>query len=183
MPQHILFAGTSQSGKTTLARYFARKLRAANKRVVVYDPVGTATLGGDWGDGAEIYDDDYEFLSAVEDPTKIHDAHLFVDEADEIFAHSMRGNFWIAKKGRHYGLSVYAISQRPTMIHPTVRNQMTRGYIFRLALEDCKNIAADYGHSNVHKIQLLHGDFLSLRAGHPDITRGNVFKLMSESGV
>jgi hypothetical protein len=145
--------------------------------VIVYDPLGTGTLGGDWGKGAEIYDDPLLFLQDMENPGKIYNAHVFIDEADEIFSQEQKDNFWILKKGRHYGLSIWVITQRPKMVAPTVRNQCADAYLFRLAIQDVKEIAADFGHSNIHALELAHGDYIVLHSGHPEFERGSIHKL------
>lgn len=175
MASHTLIAGVSQSGKSTLARMFSRALLEHKKRVVVFDPtLFTATAGGDWGTGAEIYTDPAEFLDALEDPQKVSNAHVFIDEADEIFSHQQKENFWILKKGRHFGLSVWVITQRPKMVAPTVRNQCTRAFLFRLAIDDVKEIAADFGYDGLHKIPLDKGQYLELNSGSPEYKNGDL---------
>ena len=63
------------------------------------------------------------------------------------------------------------------MLAPTVRNQCGRAYVFRLAKDDLKEIGADFGFSDLQKINLDKGDFLLLNSGSAQYQKGNVFKL------
>lgn len=182
MSPHTLYTGVSQSGKTTLARMMARALAAKGHRVIVYDPMGTATAGGGWPEKAIVFDDAIDFLNYVHSPEGFH-AHLFVDEGHEIFGHGeeFRENYWLFTKGRHYGLHLHIMTQRPTKLHPDVRSQCGRCYMFRLAVDDVKLIGNDYGFSEIHKINLDKGDFLVLNSGTSSFQRGNVFALVQPS--
>ena len=105
-------------------------------------------------------------------------AHVFVDEAGEVFNLSKRENFWLLTRGRHFGFNVYPICQRPKMIAPTIRNQCSRAYVFRLAQEDMEEIGRDFGFSELKKISLDKGDFLMLLSGTARMSRANVFDLI-----
>lgn len=177
---HQLFIGVTLSGKTTLARSFSRELLRAKKLVAVFDPMGTDTAGGDWGDGALLFHDLEPFLQFVHSDECVN-YHIFVDEAHHIFGHTQKENFWMLTQGRHYGMHFYPITQRPTKVHPDVRNNCARCYMFRLAQDDAKEIGADYGHSNIHKENLDRGDFLILNSGSSEISRANVFDLIQPS--
>ena len=174
---HSLICGVTQSGKTTLARSIARAASDAGHNLIVFDPVGTGTAGGDWPAGAIVFDDPGEFVEYMNRPD-VSFAHVFIDEADEVFSLSDRANFWIPKKGRHFGFQLYMITQRPKMIAPTARKQVGRCYMFRLALDDAKELAADFGFSDAHKISLDKGDFLVLDSGQASIKRANIFQLL-----
>lgn len=175
---HVLICGVTQSGKTTLARAIARDLADRGERGIVYDPVGSNTAGGAWPETFEVYQEPDEFMARLNDPT-LSDAHIFVDEADEIFSLSDRDNFWLPKKGRHFLFRVYMITQRPTMIAPTARKQAGRCYMFRLAIDDAKELAANFGFSDIHKEILDKGDFIVLDSGQASTKRANIFKLLS----
>ncbi len=176
---HQLFIGVTLSGKTTLAREFSRKLLEHKKLVAVYDPLGTATAGGDWGEGALIFSDREKFLDFVHSDACVN-YHIFVDEAHHVFHHTMGENFWMLTEGRHHGMYFYLISQRPKKIHPDVRTGCAVCYMFRLAQDDAKEIGADYGHSNIHKENLDKGDFLVLNSGSAEFSRANVFTLLEK---
>jgi DNA helicase HerA-like ATPase len=102
---HALICGVTLTGKTTLARVIARDVEKAGGRVIVYDPVGTQTGGGGWPASAVIFDDPDEFIEYMNHPD-VYDAHVFVDEADEVFSLSDRANYWLPKKGRHFGFTL-----------------------------------------------------------------------------
>lgn len=174
---HALYVGVSLSGKTTLMRAIARELAGKGQSGAVFDPVGSATAGGQWPEGWPIFDDPDAFIDFATDPKNTR-LHLFVDEASEIFGHEQKENFWLLTKGRHFGLFLHVGTQRPNKVHPDVRTNCHRCYMFRLALEDAREIGMDYGHSNIHKISLDTGDFVVLNSGSSSVETGNVFKLL-----
>lgn len=173
---HTLICGVTQSGKTTIAHKFAAELAKRKQNIIVFDPVMTPTAAGYWPESAKIFDDENEFFDyLIRDD--VNGAHIFIDEAGDIFNLSKSWNFWLLTRGRHFGFSVFLIAQRPKMLAPTVRNQCGRAYVFRLAKDDLKEIGADFGFSDLHKIELDKGDFLMLDSGSASFSRGNVFKL------
>src|SRR6266853_4920022 len=127
---HWLYCGVTQTGKTTLARWHARTLAKARHRVLVYDPVRTETAGGAW-EGCTLLEDDRE--KAFERLAGESDCYVFVDEAPDLFGHEYRETHWLLRKGRHQGMYLRLMSQRPTMIPPNVRTQCARLFMFRLA--------------------------------------------------
>lgn len=175
---HVLICGVTESGKTTLAHAMANKLAEMNQNVIVFDPVGTKTASGSWPGSAIIFDDEGEFFEYLSRDDVYH-AHVFVDESGEVFNLSKRENFWLLTRGRHFGLNVYCIAQRPKMIAPTVRNQCSRAYVFRLAQDDLKEIGADFGFSDLKDETLDKGDFIMLVSGTSVKQRSNVFTLIS----
>lgn len=183
---HTLITGVTQSGKTTLAREIARGLAKKKQDIVVYDPnIETATAGGGWPEGSVIITDPIQFENYM-NRDDVSRAHVFVDEADEIFSHELKHNVWMLKKGRHYGLAMYVMTQRPKMVAPTVRNQCSTCYMFRLATADAKEICADFGHNfpevitnNGELYQLDKGDFLVLNSGSAEFSRANIFSLIN----
>lgn len=151
------------------------------QNVAVFDPLGTPTLGGDWGDPAKVkyFHDKEKFLDFIEDDRTRH-FHLFIDEAHNILGHSeeCRDNYWLLTEGRHYFLNLHLLTQRPKKLHPDVRSQCGRCYMFRLAIQDSKEIGADFGYSDIHAEILDTGDFLILNSGSSTFERANVFKLL-----
>lgn len=174
---HSLYTGVTQSGKTTLARAAAREFCGLKNRVIVYDPLGTATAGGDWGETAEVHDDIDTFLDVVYHADTTN-AKLFIDEAHHVFAHADKSHLWMLTQGRHYGLEAHLITQRPTKVHPDARTNCGRCFMFRLAHDDARAIGLDYGFSDIHKISLDKGDFVILNSGTAHYSSSNVFKLL-----
>lgn len=172
---HRAFYGTTQSGKTTAARMYSRAFCKANQPVVVFDPTAaTSTIGGDWGDTAVVFDNRDEFLAYVHS-VKMGACHLFVDEADEIFSLSQPENFWLLKKGRHYGIFANVITQRPKMVAPTVRAQCVEAYVFRMSRTDARMLGDDYA-LELPAETLRQGDYLHIMAASSTIRRGNIFR-------
>lgn len=185
---HTLIVGVTESGKTTLAREIARELATKKQNVIVYDPVGTATKGGGWPKEAKVFTEEAEFWKYINRDDVGH-AHVFVDEAGDMFNMSKPGNHWLLSRGRHYGFFVFMICQRPTMIAPTTRTQASTCYMFRLATTDAKAICADWGHDwplpdpmqtegNGEFIALDTGDFFTLHSGSVKYERANVFAIL-----
>ena len=176
MTAHTLYTGVTQSGKTTAARLVARSLPPERTKLV-YDPLGTSTAGGDWGPGAMVTDDRDTFLDWVYSPDVVH-CDVFIDEAHDIFPHSDKSHLWLLTQGRHYGMRLHIITQRPTKVHPDARSNCGRCFMFRLAYDDARAIGNDYGFSDIHKINLDKGDFLLLNSGDSTFSRANIFQLL-----
>ena len=173
---HTLICGVTMSGKTTLAHKFAHELASQGQAIIVFDPVMTPTAAGTWPESALLFDDETEFFNYLV-KEEVNKAHVFIDESGDVFNLTKPWNFWLLTRGRHFGFSVFLIAQRPKMLAPTVRNQCGRAYVFRLARDDLKEIAADFGFSDLQKINLDKGDFLLLNSGSAQYQKGNVFKL------
>lgn len=178
---HALICGVTESGKTTLAHMFAKDFEAKGQNIIVYDPVGTNTASGSWPESAKVFNDAETLFFYLEHPKVMH-AHVFIDEAGDIFNAQNRENLWLLTRGRHKGFSVYMICQRPKMILPSARTQASIAYVFRLSNEDMREIGGDFGHSDLHKTNTLDtGDFLILKSGRKVYSRANVFKLLPKS--
>ena len=178
-----LYTGVSLSGKTTLARYHARELskKHPNVPVIIHDPVSnTITAGGGWPEKAEIYDDTGQYMERIIE--LVHNnqvAFSFVDEAADILSHSHPENYWLATRGRHYGIHFGFITQRPKLISPSVRSNCTRVFVFRLAKKDLVEVLADAGHDiDIIDKPLDTGDFYMLKMGSADYKRLNVFDIV-----
>lgn len=172
---HTLICGVTESGKSTLARNLAFQLAKMGEKIIVFDPVGS-----EWPTDSVIFSDEEEFLGYVSSP-EISNAHIFVDEAGEVFTVGKKHTHWLLTRGRHIGFQVYMIVQRPKMIAPTCRTQCSRGYIFRLSPDDWREVAGDFGHSqNILEKPLDKGDFLILSSGQASIKRANIFQLLGK---
>lgn len=177
---HALICGATMTGKTTLARYFARDLAAKGQSIICYDPVGSKTGGVEgWPPKSIVFTDPLDFADYMsgtydEMTPAPSNAHVFVDEADEIFSLKHPENFWMLKKGRHFGLSINVITQRPHLVAPTARNQCGKAFVFRLARQDMRNIGADFGHNLNHAPELDRGEFFILESGRNQFTRSKL---------
>lgn len=176
---HGLICGVTQSGKTTLAHKMAHSFAAEGAGVIVYDPVGTDTAAGNWPASAIVFSDEDEFFEYLS-RDDVSGAYVFVDEAGDIFNSQKRENLWLLTRGRHPSMgafSVFMICQRPKMILPTARNQAGVAYVFRLAVDDLKEIGKDFGYSSLEKETLDQGDFVVLVSGKSEYQKSNVFKI------
>lgn len=173
MDYHTGYYGITLSGKTTMARHIARECDKARHAIVVFDPLNTATHGGDWPERSQLYSDPEHFAKAI---AKMENAQVFVDEADLVFGHSQKHNHWLMRRGRHQGLYVHLITQRPNLVDPSCRSMCARAYIFRLNKTDRVSILADHGHDDISP-STGHGDFIMVDNRSPEVYSGNVFKL------
>jgi DNA helicase HerA-like ATPase len=175
-PAHWLYVGVTQTGKTTLARFHARKLAGAGHRIIVYDPVGTETAGGGWPEDSELIDDPLKFGKALKNR---EDAYVFVDEGADVFNQSETQNQWMLRKGRHKLLYFRVMAQRPKMLAPNVRTNCARCFMFRLAKDDAREISADFGHGpDIYNETLDTGDCIMLTSGSEHTESFNVFDLV-----
>jgi hypothetical protein len=173
---HTLITGVTMTGKTTMARMLAREHDHRGHPVVVYDPMGTDTAGGDWGKNAKVFNDEEKFMRYMGEAPP---SAVFIDESDLVFAHSQKENHWLARRGRHYGHRLYMITQRPQMIAPNCRNQTGRCYMFRLSRSDADFVYREFGHTlNAQEYDMDTGDFYVLTSGARKITKSNVFHLL-----
>jgi len=175
---HTLFVGVTQSGKTTLARHHARLLANAGYDLAVYDPVQTATAGGDWPREAKVFTDQTAFLeylfAARGEPDR--PIFVFVDESADIFGHANGDNNLIPRRVRHQNVYLRLISQRPKMLPPNVRTQCAHCYMFRLSRDDGRMICADFGHGDeIFSKPLDTGDYLLLVSGSAAVEEFNCF--------
>jgi len=180
---HTLICGVTESGKTTLAHMMAGYDNEDKKQIIVYDPVLTETLAGEWPSNAAVFDDEQKFLAYINRHGGQETA-VYIDEAADIFSHRQVENRWILTRGRHLGYDVTAITQRPKMIHPSCRFQCNRAFIFRLRQSDFAEVTGDFGHKGTDLVgqqQLDKGDFLALHSGHAQAARANVFILLNSS--
>jgi hypothetical protein len=179
---HSLIIGVTESGKTTFARVLARQLAKKKQNVIVYDPVGTQTMGGGWPESAFIFDNEQDFWKYIGRDDVGH-SHVFVDEGGDLFNLSKPENHWLLTRGRHYGFFVYLICQRPKMVAPSVRHQCGTCYMFRLAMSDATEISKDYGHEwPLDNAQLDAGDYYTLHSGRLKFERANIFTILKRKG-
>lgn len=134
---HSLIIGQTESGKSCLAKLLARQLHDSGKTVAVLDPLC------DPGWKAKFQTDDIEEMREFLE--KNRSVYLFVDECGEWFN---EGNdtthAWLATRSRHYGHSVFFISQRAVQIPTTMRGQASRLYLFTSSAYDGKIHAEEW---------------------------------------
>lgn len=182
---HELICGVTQTGKTTLARKKARDLSKIKNgpQIIIFDPVGTETLGGDWPENSILFDDPrlfFEWIENIRENPHENGCAIFIDEADLVFSHSQPENNWMLTKGRHYGMRFILSTQRPKMVAPSVRGQCGIVYAFRLSRTDLKMLGDDTAHNDIEKINLDAGDYLVLVSGSSGVERHNIFSQLGK---
>jgi hypothetical protein len=145
----------SGSGKSYLAQFHAKHMLSAGRDLIVFDPRWTETpkTPGDvrvckslkerWMDPAFISGDREEFAEVANNS---ENCSIFIDESVEFFD---RGNFIpglaIITRGRENGNFVGCIGQHYNSFPPSVRNNMSSFYCFRVSDEIARHIAQDAG--------------------------------------
>ena len=159
--EHIFLAGSTATGKSTLLRHFSRggcleKVRGTdpNRDILIYDPTGHAQEHSDgwrpdvsrfWNQAPRTkqFSRPDSFVAAAR---RCVNTDLYVDEAADVFSLSLPDNFYLITKGRHFGNRVFVATQRPPQVAPTVRNQCTAVFMFRLGTNDRREVISDCGY-------------------------------------
>ena len=155
---HKLIVGVTESGKSTLARKMEADSNQRGIVSVIYDP----TLNPAWcGDIVTADEDDFFFFLREVHEKKKCSILAIVDEADTIMSMSHRHNWWLFMRGRHFGIEAIAITQRPTLVAPTVRNNTSELYAFQIPKSDAQALADDFAAPGiVVASELPQGEFL-----------------------
>lgn len=156
---HVLILGQTQSGKTSLATAMADQYRGKVNGVVVYDPIGSST----WTkSSAHVFSDPNDFMSHCRNSRR---CVIFIDEYGLAAAKAKdRGVdlLPLATTIRHWGHRTHFIAQRYTMIPPTVRDQCSYLYAFRLSKKDSEFMAAEFVDDDLLEISdLERGQYIA----------------------
>jgi hypothetical protein len=148
---HTLILGMSESGKTTLGKELSRELKANKRIVLVLDPMNDPGWSADFRTTNQDAFLEYFWANT--------ECMCFIDESAQ-----MVGRYDIlmqetATRGRHFGHSVFFLSQRGAQISATVRAQCRHLYLFASAKDDCKILANEF-----NKQELLNAN--ALPQGH-----------------
>lgn len=170
-----LIVGMGESGKTLLAKRFAAGYEKAGYSGLIYDPIED----GGWPESFFATSDEelfFEEIAATSDEGKRR--VLFVDEAHELLSIGQKENHWLATKGRHHFSAIAFITQRPTLISPTIRTQCNTLFCFNVSADDAKMLANDFAHEGILEApKLLQGQFLicQWRDGKKTVDTGRIF--------
>lgn len=144
---HSLIIGRTLSGKSALAKQIGSRLRIKGAEVLAYNP--TLERGYTREDqygciAAEFETDDPQEL--IEEISRRYNKEkksriLLLDEAHELPSDLN----WLTTKGRHYGLTIIAISQRGAALNATFRTQIATWYVFRCSGLDMKMVEDETG--------------------------------------
>lgn len=133
---HVLIAGMTLSGKTTLAKRLAAAYRAAGINVFVLDPILDPQWNADF-----ITDDQEHFLDVF---WANRSAMAFLDEGGESVGRYDLAMQKTATRGRHRGHVCHYIVQDATQIAPIIRAQCTRLFLFCSPYESGVRLSRDW---------------------------------------
>jgi len=130
--QNVLIVGRTRSGKTTLAKMLASRVK---KKVVVFDPY----LSGGWPHRAIVYDNLEDVIAEIKkaDESKL----IIIDEAASFLERDMS---WMGYLGRHYGCSFIFIAQGYKAIPPPFREACDTVFVFMLNTRQVDMICEDW---------------------------------------
>jgi len=156
----------TESGKTTLAKQLAKNLKASGHPIIVLDP-----MHDEWAADYQTDNPD-EFLKTFWASTG---CHVFIDESGDSVGRFNTLMNQTATKGRHWGHSVYFLTQRGAQLSPTVRDQCSNLFLFVSGLKDCKIHAEEWNRAELlNASNFAQGDYFHAQR-HKPLTRGNIF--------
>lgn len=144
---HAMICGMTESGKTTLAKILAKRIRAKGYNVVVLDPLQDPEWEADYQT-----DDPDKFMEVARNSIR---CLLVVDEAGESVGQYDKTRHWLATRARHWGHTSFFLAQRAQMIARTVRDQCGIAYLFRMSLDDAKLMANEFAEEELKNINRL----------------------------
>jgi hypothetical protein len=152
--------GRTNSGKSFLAKNLADKNLRDGKNVQIIDPTGS--FPDAWENKKNcFYVDEINQLNLVP-------SFIYADEAGSYLRVRDLDNHWLLTEGRHYGFLVTVISQRPKMVAPNIRSQLTELFIFMLAEKDAGDLASEYDFDPKIVTDLRQGEFLHIKFNEND---------------
>lgn len=133
---HVLFAGTTESGKTTGAIIFSRRYRLGGIASLVLDPLNDPR-----------WPSPHRFKTASElyaQARKSRNCALFIDEAAvSMDRYDIEMN-WFATMSRHWGHRAHFMCQRQNGVNPSIRGNCGSYVIFRVDWDDAKELAKNF---------------------------------------
>ena len=177
---HKLILGQSFTGKSALAKQLGTALRAQGQVVIAYNP--TREAGYTARDAFECQAAQFESSDPEKFVAEINRLHreghnkifLIIDEAHEFFTRKDCAYSWIGTRGRHYGLTVIAITQRAANINVTFRSQCSTIYAFRANKSDMEFLREEFWHRDLSADDLKLPDGEYLKISKDGISRGNI---------
>lgn len=153
------------SGKTTLAKRLIPEYRKAGTPAIILDPMRDPH----WG----ITEQDFQTHEPEIFLTKMYQSRrcaLFVDEGGESIGRYSREMGVVTTRSRHFGHKTHIITQRPSQIDRTVRDQCTELYLFRVGFQDAKTLAEEFGYQEIRDANNFEqGQFFKLSRFNPPI--------------
>lgn len=154
---HSLIVGMPQSGKTSLAKYFAMQAANRGENVTVFDPLKQTG----WPRNCNMFNTPEVFLDRI---WNITSTHVFMDECKMLFDADKKQAEKLAYMGRHGGRLLYFIGTRAnSMIPPNARNTCSKVFAFKQGFQDSDILAKNYNEKfidcqGLKELQFLAGD-------------------------
>ena len=137
----------TESGKTTIAKRLVDNYKKRGTSSIVLDPLCDPNWHADY-----VTADRAQFLETSQ---LSKSCALFVDESGEMIGQYEKEMFWLATRSRHYGHKAHFISQRPSMINPTIRAQCSHLFCFAISKDDSKILANEWNRSELQSANSL----------------------------
>lgn len=147
MSKHSLIIGRTESGKSALAKQIGSHARLAGAEILAWNPTlergyaredSYGCIGAEWEtDCPEELVDELNRRYLKEKKSRI----LIIDEAHEL----PRELSWLTTKGRHYGLTIIAVTQRGAALNSTFRTQCGTWYVFKCSGLDMDMVQKETG--------------------------------------
>lgn len=144
---HTLIVGMTEAGKTTVAKQMILKARARSVKSIVLDILADPAYNADFSTSNED-----EFLKAVWNSRQ---CAVFVDEGIETVGQYNKSMFTLATRGRHWGHKCTFLTQRPTGINPTIRDNCSNLFLFRAGVQAGKLLAEDFAQDELKNCSSL----------------------------
>lgn len=149
---HSLIFGMTESGKTTLAKQLAAQFKAQGVGVLVLDPINDPGWQCDFRTA-----DNEQFLQYFWNSRR---CAVFIDESGEAVGKYDSLMIKTATRGRHWGHSLFYISQRGAQIAKTVRDQCRHLFLFTVSVADSKILANEFNQPELLEAnKLLQGHY------------------------
>jgi tRNA uridine 5-carbamoylmethylation protein Kti12 len=133
---HSLLVGMTQSGKTTLAKLIAWRLKEQGHPVAVLDPFEDESWKADF-----ITSNSEEFLEKMQ---HLKDHFIFVDETAQSIGRYNEPMNWLATTARHLGHSSFFICHRFTQLDPVIRANAERSFVFATDRASAEMLAMEW---------------------------------------
>ena len=165
---HMLIVGTTESGKSMLAKDIARRWTRAGGTAFVLDP-----LLHTW-EATEVTADGDRFLALA---TSHQSCLLVVDEGAETIGRYAGEMRWLATRSRHYGHTAVFVTQRATDVDRTVRDQCRHIAVFAVSAYDVALLVREFPQAGLERAVGLaqHHYFFASRFGGRAVER-NILK-------
>lgn len=165
---HNLLVGITNSGKSNLAKRFAKD---SPHEVIVFDPM--CSTG--WPDNIIKFSDPKKFFDYI---NQVKSALIFCDEARVFWEKGFQSEAdALLTRSRHDGQLIFLIAQRAKMIPPNARAMCSRVYAFRQNVDDSIALAQEY-HPLLRKCtELGKGEFIASDGYHAEHLKLNYNEL------